>query len=341
MFYGIGVKVRMKHTGDAGIVREWLDGGMLMVELLDGMQIPTFEEDVVREEAWEGLVEKKKKPKAEEVSKESPSLQSFTQYMVLKSVGIQLVFEEVRRYEDITHYNIHLINDTNFDVLFEFDFFTQQEDLIVLDGKLDKMCRLKVGEMQYDVLNDHPEVQFTCWQLSTAGKSAELYKDLKIKAKAFFNNRITVPFLDKEAHHFILISDFEAKPVRQDAEDLKTYTKRTAKPITETRKIMRSRHEVSEMAHFSAEIDLHIENLTQEYKHLSNGDILKIQLRSFDAFMDKSLRLGVDRIFVIHGLGKGTLKDSIHTRLINEYRIKTFRNEYHPRYGWGATEIEF
>jgi dsDNA-specific endonuclease/ATPase MutS2 len=104
---------------------------------------------------------------------------------------------------------------------------------------------------------------------------------------------------------------------------------------------MRTRHEVSEMAHFSPEIDLHIENLSKDYRGLSNGDILKIQLRHFDSFMDKAIRLGVDRIFVIHGLGKGTLKDSIHSRLVSEYRIKTFRNEYHPRYGWGATEVEF
>jgi dsDNA-specific endonuclease/ATPase MutS2 len=44
---------------------------------------------------------------------------------------------------------------------------------------------------------------------------------------------------------------------------------------------------------------------------------------------------------VIHGLGKGKLKNEIATRLINHPEVKTFKNEYHPKYGFGATEIIF
>ena len=343
MFYGIGVKVRVKHTGDAGVVKEWLNDGMLMIYLpADDMTIPVFEEDVVREEAWNGVVEKKSKPKTQVEAKSVPLPQAFAQYTVLKSMGIQLAFDEVRKHDEVQHYNIFLINDTEYNVLFEIDIFTADHDYVVLDEMLPRMSVLQIGELPYDALNEHPELQFACWQLSTEGKSGQLWKELKIKPKTFFSSRITAPLLDREVHHFVLINDFEAKPQKEkDTEDLKTYTKRAATPATKSRKMVRTKHEVSEMANFASEIDLHIENLTSEYKHLSNGDILKIQLRHFDAFMDKAMRLGVERVFVVHGLGKGTLKDVIHSRLISEYSIKTFRNEYHPRYGWGATEVEF
>ena len=68
---------------------------------------------------------------------------------------------------------------------------------------------------------------------------------------------------------------------------------------------------------------------------------LQLQLDHFEQYIDKAIRLGVPRIYVIHGIGKGKLKNMIASRLIQNPQIKTFKNEYHPRYGWGATEVIF
>jgi len=63
--------------------------------------------------------------------------------------------------------------------------------------------------------------------------------------------------------------------------------------------------------------------------------------KHFDRFIDKAIRLGVPRVYVIHGIGKGKLKNMIASRLIQIPEVQTFKNEYHPRYGWGATEVIF
>ncbi|NJK83175.1 MAG: Smr/MutS family protein [Saprospiraceae bacterium] len=65
---------------------------------------------------------------------------------------------------------------------------------------------------------------------------------------------------------------------------------------------------------------------------------MRTQLKFFDAFLEKALRLGVEKIFIIHGVGTGKLKDAIANRLLQHPYVATFKNEYHPRYGWGATE---
>ena len=46
-------------------------------------------------------------------------------------------------------------------------------------------------------------------------------------------------------------------------------------------------------------------------------------------------------MIVIHGLGKGKLREEV-MRLLREYKeVAHFKNEYHPKYGFGATEISF
>jgi dsDNA-specific endonuclease/ATPase MutS2 len=44
-------------------------------------------------------------------------------------------------------------------------------------------------------------------------------------------------------------------------------------------------------------------------------------------------------VYIIHGVGKGRLKEMIHARLKRHSDVEHFKNEYHERYGWGATEV--
>jgi len=40
-------------------------------------------------------------------------------------------------------------------------------------------------------------------------------------------------------------------------------------------------------------------------------------------------------------IGKGRLRNEIASRLVQMPEVKTFKNEYHPNYGFGATEVIF
>jgi dsDNA-specific endonuclease/ATPase MutS2 len=44
---------------------------------------------------------------------------------------------------------------------------------------------------------------------------------------------------------------------------------------------------------------------------------------------------------VIHGIGEGKLRDEIHDILRLKKEVKSFVNQYDPRFGYGATEIFF
>ena len=349
MLYTEGTKVRFINTGDQGVIVDILDAEMVNVQLDgDDMVIPAFLENLERVESK--LPPNRKPVKAKFVTPKpvaskptSSNIGHESQYNILNSLGIQLAFEPEVRADGITSkYQIYLINDTRYAALFAFTIHLAGSTSQTLNGKMESVSYVHVGEMKFTDLSESPKVEVDCWQVSTVGTGNKLTKSLRIKPKQFFKNVRTAPLLDKQVHWYQLFENFD-KEKKEQGEDLKTYTQRNAqkpkKPKSEYRTV--DAGNPMDLAHFVNEIDLHIEQLTNSKKKMNNAEILRIQLNSFDNFIEEALRVGVGSVFVIHGLGKGKLKNEIATRLINHPHVKTFKNEYHPKYGFGATEVIF
>jgi hypothetical protein len=88
-------------------------------------------------------------------------------------------------------------------------------------------------------------------------------------------------------------------------------------------------------------VDLHIEKLTDNWNHLSNFDILSAQLNAFEKYYELAVAHRQPELIVIHGVGEGRLRDEIHERLRLKDEVKSFVNQFHHSYGYGATEIYF
>jgi hypothetical protein len=88
-------------------------------------------------------------------------------------------------------------------------------------------------------------------------------------------------------------------------------------------------------------IDLHIEKLNNNWDKLKVHEILGIQLAEFEKWYDLAVAHRQPSLIVIHGVGKGKLKDEIHDILKSKKEVKYFVNQYDTRFGYGATEIFF
>ncbi len=344
MLFAIGTKVRLKHTGDIGEITEMLGDGMLNVWVdSQDMEIPVFEEDLVRAEDYVNTNHKAKiintpAPVKKVVQYEPPTIE--TQYTILKSQGLQLAFDPVKDVIDIvTKYQVFLINDTND----EFIFSLKINGGSPIHGKITATSTFQLADLLFDQLNDSPTYEIESWKITTEGTGTKQQKTLKVKAKQFFKKVKTAPLLNRPVHLYILFDKAVAKAKNKEAEDLRTYTQKNTRPVRlqQPQNKKYQLHDVQEYANFSGEIDLHIENLPSRKGKMSNAEKLYLQLEHFDRFMEKAIRLGVPRVFIIHGIGKGKLKNIIASRLIQMKDVKTFKNEYHPRYGWGATEVIF
>lgn len=88
------------------------------------------------------------------------------------------------------------------------------------------------------------------------------------------------------------------------------------------------------------EIDLHIENLLNSHAQLSTTDILRIQLQHFKLKFAQAKQQKVSKLIIIHGVGKGVLKNEIRSFLFKEEGIEFYDASF-LEYGQGATEIKF
>lgn len=348
MLFSIGTKVRLVHTGDQGTVLAHLPNDMIMVRLNDGFEIPVFEEDITH---TEDFFSDKEYAKATDIQKKEvvvPSQQATRSDSNESSQNrglIFLAFDPVLRKDGSTdRFKILLINTSGFDVLYDFTLTILGRKPAKSDGILKPGGILQVAEMSFDHLNDAPEINCELIQLTTAGQGDTQRKQLKIRAKQFFSKIDKAPLLLRPAHVYTLIEKFiEAEIEKIPKEDLQTYTQRKAVPQKTQKDTPYRRyhlHDIREFAEFKPELDLHLEKLSDQPEKLSTAEAIRLQLRLFDRFMADAIRLGVPRVFIIHGVGKGRLRDEIATRLLRMPEVRTFKNEFHPRYGWGATEVE-
>ena len=343
MLIAEGTKVELVHTGETGTVTKILDNGMANVQLDEvDMEIPVFMDDIRR---LEGKTKVKAKivPGKQEKIEEKPVLPNIsTQYTILKSMGIQLAFDPVEKADGLTsHFSIYLINDTRYDALYDYKFITYGEVESESNGKISAVSVIKLETMLFDQLNDNPTIEMECRQLTTAGVGDVLKKKIKIRAKQFFKKVLTAPLLDRPVHHYIMFEHFNHDDTEK-GEDLKDYTKRNIKESkVETKDATNvfQQIDINAVASFRNEIDLHIEKLHPNPKKISKEEILYIQLKRFEDFMEMAIRHDIEKVFIIHGVGKGKLRNEISKRLSKNPNIVSFKNEYHAKYGFGATEV--
>jgi dsDNA-specific endonuclease/ATPase MutS2 len=69
--------------------------------------------------------------------------------------------------------------------------------------------------------------------------------------------------------------------------------------------------------------------------------MLDIQLKESQNALELAFATHQKSIVFIHGIGKGSLKTEIHTRLNQTKWVYKYVNEYNNKYGYGATEVFF
>ncbi len=87
------------------------------------------------------------------------------------------------------------------------------------------------------------------------------------------------------------------------------------------------------------EIDLHIEEITDQFSNLSAGEILEIQMNRFYAALENSIIHKQQRIIFIHGVGNGKLKFEIIKTLDEKYPDLKYQDASFKEYGYGATMV--
>ncbi|WP_339625653.1 Smr/MutS family protein [uncultured Winogradskyella sp.] len=87
------------------------------------------------------------------------------------------------------------------------------------------------------------------------------------------------------------------------------------------------------------EVDLHIGQLTNSIRGMSNYDMLNLQLDKARGQLEFAIRKRIPKIVFIHGVGEGVLKQELET-LFGRYNNVRFYDADYKTYGLGATEVK-
>ena len=86
-------------------------------------------------------------------------------------------------------------------------------------------------------------------------------------------------------------------------------------------------------------VDLHIHELVDNTRGMSNADMLNLQIDEFSRVMDENLRNKGRKIIFIHGKGEGVLRNAIMKELNHRYKGHDVQDASFREYGFGATQV--
>ena len=349
MLYTIGSRVKLKRTGDVGTVAAILGEDLVQVRLDNGLgHIPVPTDALAYEfEAPDGKASQGARfvPGKSSVPQEQKTIDLNLGYTILNPWGVQLAFDPVLLIDaEPDRYRVYLINDTGHDLIFQVKLSLSRELVWNRVGRIEGTAFFELGDLKHAELNDQPALDIEVRPQLEGGTGPRHHQVVKIKPKQFFARMRTAPLLNRKVHHYIVFPKITTSgTAKPKEENLANYTLREAKKPKAATNLSRvtSTPDPYELASFPRQIDLHISALIKDPDSVSKKQYLSTQLIHFRRYVQRAYNLGVDQVYVIHGMGDGTLKNAIARELRTMAFVKDFKNEFHPNYGNGATRIDF
>ena len=333
MKFQLGDKVLVLHSGEEGEIVDLINKEMVLLDV-DGVRFPVYI-DQIDYPYFKRFTEKKIVPsKPEKVYIENIRKEKVIERNQVAS-GVWLSFlpvfdKDVFEEDIILKFKLYLLNQTA-DVL-------SCNYTLLLAGRPDHhhqhtifpFSDFYLHDISFEAMNDAPKFEFD-FALQPPDKNKELHFEtfLKIKGKPLFKKIEEMKLKNEPAFSYRLFEYYperEIQVVPEYQQKIKSYD------IGRVREKLEPARSV---------IDLHIEKLVDNGRNMSNFEILTLQLNYFEKYYQLAVAHRQPNLIVVHGVGTGKLRDEIHEILKLKREVKSFANQYHPGFGFGATEIFF
>jgi Smr domain-containing protein len=328
--------VLVLHSNEEGEVVDIINDKMVMVDVR-GVQFPAYTDQIdfpyfkrfTEKKLFPG---KKEKKFVDDLRKEKPgSVRKIADGMWLTFLPI-LETDEFGD-EVVEDLKVHLINRTETAYKFDYKlaFFGKPE--FELKNIIHPFEDFYLHDVPFEDLSDSPFFEFE-FSLEKPDKAkAEICTaSLKLKPKQLFTKIEEIRSKNEASFSYRL---FDAYPDKLPEEKIDMGDLSSKYNIYDAAK--GDQH----LEPPRSVIDLHIEKLTDNWQRMSNLEILNLQLKTFEKYYELAVAHLQPSLVVIHGVGSGRLRDDIHEWLKYRREVKTFVNQYDPRFGYGATEILF
>ena len=334
MKYQLGDRILILHSDEEGEVVDIINDKMVLVDV-DGVRFPVYTDQIdfpyfKRFTEKKIVFPKKEKLYVDNLKKE----EVIKKYKV--STGVWLSFlpvfdKDVFDDDVVEKFKIYLINHTNEVYHFIYQIKFKGSPDFELSNIVLPFNEFYLHDIPFEEMNDSPKFEFDFSLANPDKKKATHFEAFfKIKAKQLFQKIEEMKLKNEPTFSSIL---FENYPDKME-EIIPEYNNMGGQLYNVSR--IREKLEPARSV-----VDLHIEKLSDNWRGLSNFEILTIQLSYFEKYYNLAVAHRQPNLIVIHGVGTGKLRNEIHEILKTKKEVRTFANQYHNDFGFGATEIFF
>ena len=335
MKYEVGDKILVLATDEEGKIVELMNEKMVMIEVR-GVKFPAYMDQI--DFPYFKMFSQKKT-----IEKKNIYVDNIKREKTVprKKVGDGVflnflpVFDKDVFDDDVVEkLKIYLINQNEEGYDFKYDLVFNGESSFSLKANIGGLSEFYLHDVSFEDMGDGPKFEFDFSLTNPDKKKAAGHEVFyKLRSKQLFNKIEETQKKNEASFRYELFTHY---PDRVDEEKVDMsmlgnagFRVYNADKIRENLSPARS------------VIDLHIEKLTDHWQQLTNFEILTSQLNNFEKYYELAIAHKQGTLIVIHGVGEGILRNEIHDILKLKKEVKSFVNQFHPLYGYGATEIFF
>lgn len=341
----IGDKVRFLNEKGEGIVAAIINKTTVGVTIEDGFQIPFPIAQLVL------IAEQDKTPPR-------PNTNTDVQYQTAAAIAVAtpLKQQKTKQKEGVyiafspenpdnivySAFNVWLINNTDYQLFFTCSVFQNGNYITIEAGAakaketflietIDRKQLHDYSTFKIDVLFFNHTPHEICAPISELIKlkSIKLYKENAFAENAFIAQKAMIMNLhiteEAEQQDYEPPKDLDKLLFQKQKTNLE-YKTRNSKP------------HLSNNPAYEMELDLHIEELLDDFKGMSNAQIIQVQLKHLQNAIDTAINEHYRKLIVIHGVGNGRLKQEVRA-ILDTYTNLHYYDASYSKYGFGATEI--
>lgn len=334
MKFSIGDKIILKQTGEEGYVTGYINNDMFEIEV-NGITFPVYKDDIDHPYLkW--FTDGKKRKTVQSIPDVLPvEKQKFRKPKLAKGIYLSFMPEyKPDVFEDeVSFIKIYLLNELPQAIYFQYSVTDKnQRTVFKHEGKLHGFGHLYLHALPLEEMNEQPRFN---WEITDAEEVGygEAADTLRIRPQKLFEHISASLKNNEPTFSYLLVDEFKPKAKAEKKEDdfLSPSVKVVSKVIKDDWRSLLPRFEV----------DLHIEKLVTTIKGMSNADMLHTQIAALNEHLRIVINNKQERTIIIHGLGKGVLRDEVHKVLRQTPEVSKFSNEWQGQYGFGATEVWF
>lgn len=325
----IGDKVRVLNEVGEGIVSRIKDKSTVYVEMADGFEIPYAVKELV--------------PIHTELIRSRDLENIELDPAAHLSDAVYFVIEPDHELPALMNdYKIYLFNASAFHLIYAYSIKDQEYHQTLRHGEVGPYQKVLLRQAKLQFFKEYSYHKIECLLYKNTFFHAQppivetiyLGPESLAAAKPIAHEEFRFP-----VYAYLLKDNFGNQQVvmpeltEEDIGRLKAIKEFRGKP-----KVSKSGKEY--LKSLEKEVDLHIHELIDDTRGLSNYEMLNIQLERFEKELDEAMAKGLKKLIVIHGVGNGRLKHEI-TAILKEIKGVTFHDASYKQYGYGATQVNF